>query len=58
MVKIGIANDRPLKIIVSKSFSSSKMLISIPKVENGLIKYLEVLCYVFSTIIKNSTELY
>lgn len=55
---IGIANDRPLKIIVSKSFSSSKMLISIPKVENGLIKYLEVLCYVFSTIIKNSTELY
>lgn len=53
---IGIANDTSLKIIVSKSFSTSKMLISIPKSENRLIKYLEVLCYIFSTIIKNSIK--
>ena len=53
---VGIANDRSLKIIVSKSFSTSRMLISVPKHENGLITYLEVLCYIFSTIIKNSIE--
>lgn len=54
---IGIANDRSLKIIVSKSFSISEIILFQKLSE--LIKYSEDLCYNLSmTIKKFITELF